>query len=216
MKASEFSFEPCILMLGRVIPFARVLGFNERGRVMKRFVLFFVLLSVANFSFAADQIPDCLAYGRPLPVNNSQVLHWRRTTPNQFRERGHIQGTITQIFADKSGHDHFEIQIGKQVDDVVEVIYNQDFGALPEVRAGMTVEACGDYITATAQSGPYPPSPSGAIIHWVHMNPSGRGHDPGFLAIDGTLYGQDAENAGPRDRPAYDGKGHGSNDWKNK
>ena len=65
----------------------------------------------------------------------------------------------------------------------------------------MSIEACGDYITSTAQSGPYPPSPDGAILHWVHMNPAGRGHDAGFLAINGTLYGQDAANAGPKHPP---------------
>ena len=37
------------------------------------------------------------------------------------------------------------------------------------------------HITSTAQSGPYPASPDGAILHWVHMNPQSKGHPPGLL-----------------------------------
>lgn len=156
------------------------------------------LLLVSQLALAGNAaVPVCPSYGRPLPLNNDQVLHWKRTTPNQFRERGNVKGPITRIFPDATGHNHFEIQIGHRNGETLEVIYNSDFGALPKLAPGMVVQACGDYITATAQSGPYPPSPSGAIIHWVHMNPKGRGHDPGFVTVDGVLYGQDAENAGP-------------------
>ncbi len=149
---------------------------------------------------ATNSPPSCPAYGRELPVNNAQVLHWKRTTPNQFRERANITGTVVDVFPDTNGHEHFVIQIGRRAEDTIEVIYNKDFGAMPEPKIGAQVQACGDYITATARSGPYPPSPVGAIIHWVHMNPRGRGHDPGFVMMDGVLYGMDAENAGPRDR----------------
>lgn len=152
-------------------------------------------------SSAADSPLTCIAYGRNLPINNQQVLHWKRTTPNQFQERGHVIGPITYIFPDRNGHDHFVINIGRTDQDTLEVIYNQDFGVTPEPRIGMMVEACGDYITSTAQSGPYPPSPVGAIIHWVHINPAGRGHDPGFLVMDGILCGQDVSNPGPKPYP---------------
>ena len=165
------------------------------------FVLLFVHTGWTATSWADDVVPPCLSYGRDLPINNQQVLHWKRTTPNQFRERAHVSGTIVQVFPDRNGHEHFVINIGKHGEDTIEVIYNQDFGPIPDPRIGMTVEACGDYITSTARSGPYPASPVGAIIHWVHANPSGRGHDPGFVVIDGKLCGQDAEGAGPRPRP---------------
>lgn len=151
-------------------------------------------------AWAADVVPPCPAYNHNLPINNEQVLHWKRTTPNQFRERAHIEGPVVQVYPDKNGHQHFEIQVGKYAEDTIEVIYNKDFGPIPTPAIGMMVEACGDYITSTAQSGAYPPSPAGAIIHWIHMNPAMRGHDPGFLMMDGSLYGQDAEHAGP---PTY-------------
>jgi hypothetical protein len=128
-------------------------------------------------------------HGRPLPVNNAQVLQWKTSTPNQFLARGHVIGRIEQIYTDQSGHNHFSIQIGPNSNQMLEVIYNVEFGALPNLAIGMQVEACGDYITSNAQAGPYPPSPAGAIIHWVHYNPSGHGHDSGFLVIDGSLYG---------------------------
>jgi hypothetical protein len=166
------------------------------------FVLLFALLSFSNFNLAlAGTVPDCMDGDRVLPVNNDQVLDWKHSTQNQFRDRGHVHGNIVQVYPDKNGHDHFSIQIGKQSDDLIEVIYNQDFGTTPALHEGMEVEACGDYITSIAQSGPYPPSPVGAIVHWVHLNPKHSGHESGFLAIDGQVYGQDAENAGPKKSP---------------
>lgn len=132
----------------------------------------------------------CMAGGNPIPINNDQVLEWKKNTPNQYRDRGHVSGIVSRIFSNKNDHNHFEIQIGKLPGEVLEVVYNMNFGRLPNIKNGMNVVACGDYITATQQSGPYPPSPSGAIIHWVHMNPSGKGHESGFLVIDGTIYGQ--------------------------
>ncbi|OFY99005.1 MAG: hypothetical protein A2Z97_01465 [Bdellovibrionales bacterium GWB1_52_6] len=159
-----------------------------------------VLLGAAP-SFADDVIPPCLAYGRDLPNNTQQVLHWKRTTSNQFQERGHVTGVITEIYPDKNGHEHFQITMGKRPGDTLEIIYNKDFGQIPSIQFGMQVEACGDYITSTAQSGPYPASPDGAILHWIHMNPRGKGHDAGYLVLDGKLYGQEADNAGPKKYP---------------
>ncbi|MGK5090317.1 DUF3465 domain-containing protein [Bdellovibrionota bacterium FG-2] len=138
----------------------------------------------------ADAIPNCMSGTKVLENNNEQVLIWKSNTANQFLARAHVAGPITRLFADKNGHNHFEIQLGTGTDETLEVIYNKSFGTLPKLHLGMEVEACGDYITSTAQAGSYPPSPDGAIIHWIHRNPSGHGHDSGYLAIDGTLYGQ--------------------------
>lgn len=142
--------------------------------------------------------PTCWAWNQPLPVNNQQVLHWERTTPNQYRDRAHVLGKIVQTLANRNGHVHFVIQIGHHSTDVIEIIYNEAFGYLPELELGMLVEACGDYITSTARSGPYPPSPVGAIIHWIHLNPPGNKHDPGYLIINNRLYGQDTSHAGQK------------------
>lgn len=160
------------------------------NRVVYSYLVAALLAFTGSFAQAGDPDTQCQAYGRPLAVNNQQVLHWKRTTPNQFKERANVQGRVVRIFPDRNGHDHFEIQIGSQRGDVIELVYNQDFGILPDrIMPGMEVQACGDYITSTAQSGPYPPSPSGAIVHWLHVNPRGNGHEHGFLMIQGTVFG---------------------------
>jgi hypothetical protein len=149
---------------------------------------------------ASANAPECAGdNSRALPVDNAQVLTWKARTPNQFKARAFVRGPIVRVFPDRNDHNHFEIKIGPSEKDVLEVIYNNAFGDLRDTREGMSVEACGDYITSIAQSGPYPPSPSGAIIHWVHFNPREGGHPHGFLVIDGELFGDDIEKAGRRD-----------------
>jgi hypothetical protein len=142
----------------------------------------------------AGPLPACnggntLAPVRPISVSNAQVLRWKLTTPNQFLARALVEGRISRIFPDATGHSHFAIQLDQNPADILEVIYSQDFGALPPLRVGSVVIACGDYITSTARVGSLPPSPAGAIIHWIHKSDS-QSHADGFLMIDNVLYGQ--------------------------
>gem|GEM_PF-567094 len=160
------------------------------------------------------EAPDCHDDNRrSLQVDNGQVVTWKAKTPNQFKARAYVQGEVVRLFPERNSHDHFEIQIGPNPKDVLEVIYNKSFGDLRDVRPGMTVAACGDYITSTAQSGPYPASPSGAIIHWVHFNPREGGHPHGFLIIDGELFGDDVEMAERRDSRGGGRRGGGRHDF---
>lgn len=122
-----------------------------------------------------------------VPIDDQQVVTWKATTQNEFESRGHVQGTLTQVYPDQSGHHHFEIQIGSGSAGLIEIIYNEGFDALPTLAPGMTVEACGDYITAFAASGGYQASPDGALIHWVHRTDTPK-HPPGFLIINGQFY----------------------------
>jgi hypothetical protein len=154
------------------------------------------LLTLSSLVFATstsqkDKTPVCQRkQGQSLDINASEVINWKHNTPNKYENRGHIQGSISKLFPNKNGHRHFEVTFQDKTDeDTIEIVYNEDFGALPELQLGMNVEACGDYITATDVSGPYPPSPDGAIIHWVHQNPSGKGHPDGFVIIEGSVYG---------------------------
>lgn len=175
----------------------------------------FLLLS--QLAMAMDAVPSCPAFalkqqngGDPgsLPVNNDQVLRWKRageqdSSNNNYHDRGHVQGTVVQVYPDRNGHNHFSVKVGPDANDTVEVVYNQDFGSVPDPQVGMPVEACGDYITSVAPTpGPsgqtYPASPDHALIHWVHMAPARSGHNSGFLVVNGVLTGQDAGNAGPR------------------
>lgn len=164
-----------------------------------------LFLMQSSFAFAEREVavPPCPgSNGAALPVMNEQVLKWKHNEPNQFQRRARIRGTVTKIHPDKNDHIHFEIKIGpNENQDAIEVIYNIDFGPMPPLRHGLRVEACGDFIVSTARSGPYPPSPAGAIIHWVHMNPSFKGHPPGYVWIEGRLFGQEVGRAGPKKRP---------------
>jgi hypothetical protein len=152
---------------------------------------------------ATDALPSCPAYrmkndngGVPgnLPLNNEQVLKWKTTTQNTFVDRGHVKGEIVAVYDDRNGHEHFSLKIGPNPTDTVEIVFNQNFGKVPDPKPGMPVEACGDYITSTGPSPApggetYPASPDGALVHWVHSATHG-GHNSGYLMVNGVLTGQ--------------------------
>jgi len=136
--------------------------------------------------------PDCMKGSQRLNVNNEQMLQVKLTQKNQYTDRGNLSGTVTRVFDDRNSHDHFEINIGSRAQDVVEIIYNKEFGPITvNIQPGMRVQACGDFINSFAPAGRYPASPSGAIIHWLHLNPRNQGKEHGYLSIDGRLYGYD-------------------------
>jgi hypothetical protein len=166
-------------------------------RIARLFALGVLLVTTAQaqpdavLNGEAQPAPPCLdGNRRPLSLNNAQVVQWRTSTRDQFHERGFVQGVVTDIYPDKTGHEHFALDLDQSGGGDIEIIYNKDFGALPEIRIGTTVVACGDYITAGPRS--RLPSPMGAIIHWVHYNPGNRdggAHPHGFLMVAGQLYG---------------------------
>jgi hypothetical protein len=125
-----------------------------------------------------------------MPYQNTEVLQWKRSTPDQTLKRALINGVVTGMYPSKTGHTHFSISIdGDRIGDI-EVIYNDEFGSLPAIQVGHTVVACGDYITVGPRA--RLPSPMGAIIHWLHHNPGDRDggrHKHGFLIINGRPYG---------------------------
>ena len=185
------------------------------------FSVFFCTWSALATSGAGQvvtTVPACLDHGKVLNVMDDQVATWKSTTRNQFLARAHVTGTIHRIFPDHSGHNHFEIQMNNSAGDTLELVYNKSFGNLPSLRAGMKVEACGDYITSNHATSQYPASPDGAIMHWIHNNLGGggaftaasfdglstnkgkgpkkppvppvtSGHDAGYVAIEGVVYG---------------------------
>ena len=148
-----------------------------------------VLAVSVNFAWAADVDPTCLGSGQDLTLNNEQVIQWKKFTANQFLARAHVSGVVAQIFPDKNGHKHFEIQLDGATGEAIEIVYNVSFGALPTIQKGMTVEACGDYITSNQATSQYPASPDGAILHWIHKSPNPTHHASGYLEIDSVVYG---------------------------
>jgi hypothetical protein len=176
----------------------RILGFV--------FVCFFFVHN--NHAFAdlspaeLHKLPACMDEdGSPMAPNNDKVVAWKKSTPNHFLNRGFVTGKIVGV-KDNGTHFHIEIAMDGEEDDYaghIEIVYNYDFGSIPNIPVGGTLVACGDYITST-QGGRYPPSPVGAIVHWVHMSPDPYRHASGFLAINGVLYGsQNPENGNAED-----------------
>lgn len=154
-----------------------------RGINMKFVALFGILMASACF---ADTAPPCLDFnGNVLPQMDQTVINWKETTNNQWKSRAHVTGTVDQIFPDATGHHHFEISMGPDAQDTLEVIYNEGFGATPQIQVGDQIEACGDYVTAYSGQGA---SPSGALIHWIHQSDTPK-HPDGYLMVNGVLYG---------------------------
>ncbi len=136
------------------------------------------------------ELPKCEdKNGQALPVDNNRVVTFKAVTPNQFHERARVEGRVVRILGSRPSHAHFEIQIGPRPQDTLEVVFNLDFGR-PQPKVGDEVEACGDYITSNAPTPRYKPSPSGAIIHWVHENSRGGPHPDGYILLnDRFMYG---------------------------
>ena len=179
---------------------SRVQLLYKVGSMTKMMTVLTLLLSsaVAHASNYSATAPACLdASGQELQTNNDQVLQWKSSTPNQTLKRGHVAGVLTLAYPDRNGHSHFEIKIGPTSTDTLEIVYNISFGALPQLHPGMAVEVCGDYITSNAATQQYPtPSPDGAIMHWIHRNPSGHGHLSGYTILDGAVFGMGAGQGG--------------------
>ncbi len=167
-------------------------------KITIRVLALFLGFQAAQFAFALSpeipSLPDhltCLDKNHEaLPYLNDQVIQWKTSTPDQTLKRALVQGVVKQIYRSKTGHSHFAISLDDRSNGDLEVIYNDQFGKLPQIRVGMKVVACGDYITVGPKA--RLPSPMGAIIHWVHYNPGDRDggvHKHGFLIVDGRPYG---------------------------
>jgi hypothetical protein len=165
--------------------------------VSKRILSALILVATLVLNSAAharDNFP-CLDENRQeLPVINEQVLRWKAQTPNQYQARARIRGIIRDVYPNRNGHYHFNALIGPKEKDTIEVVYNISFGEVDNIVPGLTVEACGDYITSNAPTQVYQPSPDGAIIHWIHRSPNTRRHLHGYMKINDVLYGQGPGN----------------------
>jgi hypothetical protein len=154
----------------------------------------------------AGNLPTCLDRNRQ-PIrgdNNDEVLRWKEETKNQYKDRALIDGVLVSVLLDRRSHLHLEVNLEGDERSTdprqhIEIVYNKAFGEVGDLQPGMPVQACGDYITSREQSGPYKPSPVGAIVHWVHKSNTPDRHSHGFLAIDGKLYGME-DDKNRRDR----------------
>lgn len=167
-------------------------------------VLWLGLVSISTVEAASP--PPCNdVRGSAMSVDNARILNLKKSTKNQYRDRGYIQGTLVGVLQDRKSHLHLDVFLGETPsgrgrDSDIEIIYNRAFDEIDgrSLRPGAEVIACGDFINSFAPAGRYPASPVGAILHWTHMAPQPP-HQHGFLMIDGKLYGQtDPQDRGPR------------------
>lgn len=148
-------------------------------------VLFTAILLFSSLGFAGGY-PACKDKNQQVDLSNDDIIKWRDNMEPKFLARAFVKTKIVGVLEDRQNHIHFEVDLDGDFstsDDRLEVIYNTKFGAVPEFRQGDTLIACGDFIVD-----PY--SPTKAVLHWVHKNPKDKGHDDGYLVINGTLTGQ--------------------------
>lgn len=176
-----------------IVPSAQALSFSDLSKNLIPQLEPTLALSDA-LNDPITQLPEGLECmgggGKPLSFMNEVVLNWKESTPDQYMNRALVRGVITNFYPDRTGHTHFGINLNSDGKGDLEVIYNDEFGELPKLNLGMTVAACGDYITVGKKA--RLPSPMGAIIHWVHYNPGTRDggkHPHGFLIINSRPYG---------------------------
>ena len=166
-----------------------ILQLRSKGTLQSLALLATVFLGAIPYATLAA--PSCLDLkAREVTAKNEQVLKWKSTTQNQFLSRAHVSGIIENIYPSRNGHDHFQIRIGPNAGETLEMVYNQSFGGLGSLVPGTSVEACGDYITSNAPTQNYEASPDGAILHWIHRSQNPSRHPSGYLILNGTLYGQ--------------------------
>jgi hypothetical protein len=137
------------------------------------------LLVLSTAAWAAPTPPCPQATGAELPINNEQVLEWKKSTAQAVRSRVHIKGKAVQEKKSKAGS-RIAVKIGPDKKDVVEIFYHGKFSPRPNVKKGQEVQACGEFI--------FDGSSEFGIVHRVHAakNPKIL---PGFLVVQGKVYG---------------------------
>lgn len=153
---------------------------------MKKYILAFFVFTW--FGIQVSAAPACLDNKKPMTYNHEKLLNLRESMPKKFTARAYVRGKIVRVMEDRQNHIHFEVDFDgdfQTSDDRLEVIYNRKFGPVPDFRSGESLIACGDFVID-----PY--SPTKAVVHWLHINPHQKGHDHGFLIINGILTGQEA------------------------
>lgn len=187
-------------------------------------ILFSIVFSVSSAqAFIPNaKMPVCLDGRNEMQIDNQRVIEMKHNTPNQYLDRGFIDGVVIRPPSIENGHQHFSLALSNNKKDTIEIVYNNDFGTMPQrpVLVGDHVVVCGDYITSFARGGGYDASPDGALIHWVHYNPATRSgsmkHEHGFMMFGSDLVGFDSAPAGAWDGTIIPGaQNQGDNRAKN-
>ncbi len=140
-------------------------------------------MTLTEVTFA--RIPVCYNNKDKVLIDNHQALSLRDFMENGFKTRALLEGTLVSVLENKQGHTHLEIDLdndSQTLDDRIEVIYNNEYGDLPDLKKGDRLIACGDFILDAY-------SPYKAIIHWLHKSLNVKKHNDGFLVINNIVFG---------------------------
>lgn len=161
--------------------------------------LFALIFSVS--ALAAPAPLNCpQRSGQPMDVNNDQVLQWKKKSATEFvRSRAHITGSVVKVVPPGKGiniekdsdkfhkrHQRYQVQIGPEKTDTIDVFYNGRYGPRPALKKGDKIEACGEF---AADSSPRTGEPF-AVVYWVHaarLFP----HTEGFMTSRGKVFGRE-------------------------
>lgn len=148
--------------------------------------IIFLILAAFTLGNTYASIPSCMNKKVRLDIDNHQVINLRDFMEQGFKTRALVEGSLVVMMENRQGHTHLEIDLDQNLatfDDRLEVIYNNNYGDLPNVQEGDKIIACGDFIVDKH-------SPHKAVIHWLHKSPNPKSHDHGFLAINGIIFGK--------------------------
>jgi hypothetical protein len=150
---------------------------------MKKIYLYTALLCLCQ-SLAFGNI-SCLDGKETLQIDNNKAVNIKLFQEHGFKTRAYLKGFAIKETENRQGHTHIEVDLNlssEDNDDQIELIFNNQYGDLPDIKGGEEVIMCGDYIVDHY-------SKNKAVIHWVHKSPNQKKHNHGFIIINNVVYG---------------------------
>lgn len=130
---------------------------------------------------------SCFQKKTILENNEIELINHIGKKAQGYKTRGHVDGVVLEVTENRQGHLHFIVDLDADIStnhDRIEFVYNQKFGEIFDLRPGLMVRGCGDFVID-----PY--SPTKAVLHWLHGNPYKKknNHEDGFLIIEDKIFG---------------------------
>jgi hypothetical protein len=137
--------------------------------------------------------------GEQIGVNNEQVLQWKNRSATEFiRSRAHVTGSVVKVLPSDKGinlekdtdkfhkkHQRFQVQIGPEKTDTIEIFYNGRFTPRPALKKGDKIEACGEFAADSSANAKTP----FAVLYWTHAAKV-YPHTEGYLNSQGKTFGR--------------------------
>jgi hypothetical protein len=89
-----------------------------------------------SHAFAQSNFPECQdENGSVLPIDDDATIALKTSTANGALSRAHAEGPITQLYANQTGHNHFEISLGNASGDILEVVYDTELDRFQSLKS---------------------------------------------------------------------------------